>query len=136
MVRVRSDQIPCSSLIAEGTLRGAILGTIWGSVSDLEFLESLTGENAVQTQSRIIRRSHAIVWSASAFGLFIGVYSAGRCFTQRATGYDKDHWLPAFSGGFLGGGMFGVRSGNVSMCLVIGSVTGILAGLSKYSLSY
>ena len=133
MMRTRTDHIPCSSLIAEGAFRGAILGTIWGSVSDLELLESLiSNHEGPVIGNRILRRANAVVHSAAGFALFIGTYSAGSCLAQRATGYNREDWIPAFVGGFAGGSAFTIRSRSVPLMLSIGSATGSLAAFFKY----
>lgn len=132
-MKPRTDAIPCTSLVAEGAFRGAMLGTIWGAVSDLDLIESLVNNHEMpQHASRVLRRANAMAYSGTAFALFIGVFSAGSCLAERATGQGKEEWFPSFAGGFLGGSLFAVKSRNVWTCVGIGTLTGSFAGLVKY----
>lgn len=131
MKRQADFEVPCTAMMADGVFRGAILGTIWGAVTDLDLLESLISEPQVNS-SRAVRRFNAIARSASGFAIFIGAYSGGSCLGEKLTGQPRDHWLPAAMGGFCGGSLFSVRSRNVALCLTIGSATGAFAGLVRY----
>ena len=123
--------VPCTAMMADGAFRGAILGTIWGCVTDLELLESLIAEQQLATP-RIVRRMNAVGRSAAGFALFIGAYSGGCCLGAKLTGHSHDHWIPAFFGGFFGGTIFSVRSRSLALCVGIGSTTGAFASVVKY----
>jgi len=132
MMRRQADfAVPCSAMAADGVYRGAMLGAIWGSVTDLELLESLISDTPKQSH-RIIRRANAIARSTVGFAVFIGAYSGGCCLGERVTGYPKDHYIPTFVGGFFGGSLLSVRSRNAALCAGIGATTGAFAGLVRY----
>ena len=131
MKRESTFAVPCTAMMADGIFRGAILGTMWGSVTDLQWLESLIAEPQV-TSSRIVRRLNAVGRSAAGFAMFIGAYSGGSCLGEKLTGQSRDHWIPAFIGGFFGGAIFSVRSRNIALCAGIGSTPGVFAGMVRY----
>jgi len=132
MIKRQADfAVPCTAMMADGVFRGAILGTIWGSVTDLDLIESLISKPQVESP-RIVRRMAAIGRSAGGFALFIGAYSGGCCLGEKLTGFSRDHWVPAFIGGFFGGSIFSIRSRNAALCIGIGTTTGAFAGLVRY----
>lgn len=132
----RTDAIPCGSVAAEGSFRGAMFGTIWGAVADLDLMESLRhpdlDSQQQQVKSRFIRRINSIGFSGFAFAFFVGVYSVGSCCTERLFKLEKDDPVPAFAGGFLAGGLSVARSRNVATCLQVGLSTGAFSSGVKY----
>jgi len=127
--------------MADGVFRGALLGTLWGAVADLEIAEFFS--EAPAEGNRYVRRFNAIWRSAGAFALFVGLYSGGCCVGEKVTG-ERDHYLSSAMGGACAGSLFGLRSvGTIpttiptmqtvaGRCLAIGAATGLFSGLVKY----
>lgn len=123
--------VPCTSLMADGMFRGALMGTIWGAVTDLDFLESIISKPRPDS-SRFIRRINAIGRSAGGFALFIAAYSGGACIGEKVTGLPRDHYVNSMVGGFIGGVVFSIRSKSLISTIGIGSTTGLFAGFIRY----
>lgn len=142
MLRRQGDEadVPCTALMADAMLRGLLMGTLWGAVTDLDIAERLVNPASHGSQiesvhrSLHLRRARVVFRSAGTFGLFISLYSGGSCAAERITGHARDHWIPATVGGFFSGTVFALRTGNVSsyMSIVIGATTAVFAGFARY----
>ncbi|KAH9249550.1 hypothetical protein BASA81_012723 [Batrachochytrium salamandrivorans] len=132
---VRRDQsIPCGAMMAEGFFRGAILGTIWGSVADLELMESaISGKDIIGSsdgKSWLRRRAAVIGHSARGFSVFFAAYSLGSCVGEDLFVQPRNSPVSGFCGGFLGGFALSALSlpVNLRFCFTTGFATGTIAG--------
>ena len=137
-MRAYEQSIPCSSLVADGALRGAFLGLVWGLVCDKDVGESLLAPSAharAASTLPMLRRARLVYLSTSRFAVFVGAFAAGSCALEKASGLHRDHWAVAASGGFVVGNVFGFKRGNWQATLASGVTMAAFTGGFRYLLA-
>lgn len=133
MIR-REQSIPCGAMMAEGFFRGAILGTVWGSVADLELMEgAVSGKDVAGGGSDkpwLLRRAAVVGHSARGFAVFFAAYSLGSCVGEDVFAQPRNSPVSGCCGGFLGGFALSALSVpvNLRFCVTTGLATGTIAG--------
>jgi hypothetical protein len=118
----RNKSVPCDARVADGAIRGGLVGLLWaGFYGPGEFA-------ALQTPSAVLPfalRYGAL--STLAFATFFGAYSGMLCRTERLFGSDN------LSGSIIAGGTMGAVVGACmpprgTNALMIGGTTALISG--------
>lgn len=128
----RGTHVPCDARTADGVIRGAFVGLLWGAFGPVE---SLGAPKSVPSNTSLLASSlrYSLV-SALSFSAFFGVYSGLLCNAERAFGRDSIA-CPLIAGGSIGSAIGALlpppRAPNVLVC---GSVTAGVSAVSAYML--
>jgi hypothetical protein len=122
---------PCSSRMADGVVRGGLVGIAWGLVFGLHDLPPIvpkSGEPATSIATRVGRNVFSLGSSVAVngfgFAVFLGTFSGVSCLSERTRGA-KD-WINSAVGGVAAGALVGARSGNPVQTATIAAGTGAL----------
>lgn len=133
----RGTFVPCNARVADGAIRGALVGALWGAFGPSE---QLGGSLTPTVRGKVVPSSmlHQVrygVLSTLSFSCFFGLYSGLLCSAERAFGTDSIV-CPVIAGGAIGSAIGTClpppRAPNILVC---GGVTAAVSAVSAWTLS-
>ena len=115
---------PCSSKAADGAIRGALIGLVWGGVFASPPLPAEAGASVgASALKRAGRVGGSMLRHGGGFAAFLAVYNGVTCTAEAARG-GKDDALNAALGGFSAGALAAMRVRNPLHALAVAGGTG------------
>ena len=132
----RGTYVPCNARVADGAIRGALVGALWGAFGPAEQLGgSWTPARGKLSPSSMMQQLRYGVLSTLSFSCFFGLYSGLLCSAERSFGTDS-MVCPVVAGGAIGSAIGAClpppRAPNILVC---GGVTAAVSAVSAWALS-
>ena len=131
--------VPCGSKVVDAAARGAILGGLWVAANPRLDLERLVRPS---TAAEAIRDAQTGVTSVfrrgtlsnvRLFMMFQGGFAGASCVTSAALAMPSDHWVCAYVGGVVGGGLLAAHTRSRLVVAVSALLSGAAAAGVRYA---